>query len=132
MRPASGTWGSLAAAVIWWFLVPPVLWIQVALVAGVAGVGVWAAHQLEQLTGKNDPGLIVIDEVAGQWLALVGCGPVLWQFATGFFLFRLLDILKPGPIDRAQALPRGWGVMADDILAGAVTLVILSAIRLIV
>lgn len=100
--------------------------------AVISVVGLWAAHQLEQLTGKVDPSIIVIDEVAGQWLALVGCGPVLWQFAAGFFLFRLLDIFKPGPINRAQALPRGWGVMADDLLAGAVVLVILSALRWIV
>ena len=132
LRPGPGTWGSLAGAVIWWFLVPPVVWIQVALVAVVSGVGLWAAQQMEQHTGKNDPGIIVIDEVAGQWLALVGCGPVLWQFATGFVLFRLLDIFKPGPIYRAQSLPRGRGVMADDLLAGAVTLVILSALRWIV
>ncbi len=132
LRPGPGTWGSLAGAVIWWFLVPPVLWIHIALVVAVSIVGLWASHQIERLTGTNDPGIIVIDEVAGQWLALVGCGPVLWQFATGFVLFRLLDILKPGPINKVQAFPRGRGVMADDLLAGAITLVILSALRWIV
>ncbi|MEE9466440.1 MAG: phosphatidylglycerophosphatase A [Candidatus Neomarinimicrobiota bacterium] len=129
LRPGPGTWGSLTAAVLWWFLVPQVLWIQLLLIVALTGAGLWAAGHIEQLTADTDPGHIVIDEVAGQWLALVGCGPVLWQYATGFILFRLLDIFKPGPISRAQALPRGWGVMADDLLAGALTLLILSAVR---
>ena len=129
LRPAPGTWGSLAGALVWWFLVPPIPGIQLMLVVIAAGLGIWAGGYLERATMVTDPSIVVIDEVAGMWLALLGCGHVIWQFAVGFILFRLLDILKPGPIARAQSLPGGWGVVCDDLLAGGVTLAALIVLR---
>ncbi len=129
MRPGPGTWGSLVGAIVWWLLGPPLAGIQFLLVIMAAGLGIWAGGYLERTTGITDPSIVVIDEVAGMWLALLGCGPILWQFAAGFILFRLLDILKPGPIAWAQSLPRGWGIMADDLLAGGVTLAVLAVLR---
>ena len=101
------------------------------MVIVAAGLGIWAGSYLERSTGINDPSIIVIDEVAGMWVALLGCGPVLWQFAVAFILFRLLDILKPGPIGWTQSLPGGWGIMADDLLAGGITLAVLVVLRLL-
>ncbi len=129
MRPAPGTWGSLAGAIVWWLLGPPLVGIQLLLVIMAAGLGIWAGGYLERTTETTDPAIVVIDEVAGMWLALLGCGPVLWQFAAAFILFRSLDILKPGPIEWAQSLPRGWGIMADDLAAGGMTLAILVVLR---
>ncbi len=65
------------------------------------------------------------------WLALLGARQVWWYFLTAFLIFRLLDVLKPGPICRLQNLPGGWGIMLDDLAAGAVTLVVVSAIRML-
>ena len=55
-----------------------------------------------------------------------------WYFLTAFLIFRLMDVLKPGPINRLQNLPGGWGIMLDDLAAGAVTLIVMSAIRMLV
>ncbi len=127
---APGTYGSLAAAAVWWFFVPADnLAIQIFLVAAATAVGVWVAEIMEQSTGDKDPGWIVIDEVAGMWLALLGGVFSLWHFAIAFILFRLFDILKPGPINRLQGLRGGFGVMADDMAAGALALIIMILIR---
>jgi len=118
---APGTWGSLAALPFAWGL-----WTAggaVALTAGAAAAltaGIWAAGTLERAGGAKDPGHIVIDEVAGQWLTLaaVPADPLL--YGIGFVLFRIMDVLKPWPanwIDRNVS--GGAGVMLDDIAAGA-------------
>lgn len=66
----------------------------------------------------EDPSQTVIDELAGQWLALVAIPASPLAVLLSFILFRFFDILKPGLVDRAQRLPGGWGIMADDVLAG--------------
>jgi len=65
-------------------------------------------------------------------VALLGAWQVWWYFLTAFLIFRLMDVLKPGPINRLQNLPGGWGIMLDDLAAGAVTLIVMSAIRMLV
>jgi phosphatidylglycerophosphatase A len=125
MKPAPGTWGS-AAAIPFGLIIflaggVPALILATLL---VAGIGLWAAGQIERLTGAHDSKMIVIDEVAGQWLSLL---PALWIYGmeplpvlAGFALFRLFDILKPWPVSWAdQKIGGGLGVMLDDILAGA-------------
>jgi len=141
LRPAPGTWASLAALPIAWalhVLGGPVLLALAALVAFASG---WWATTLE-IKGKenNDPSEIVIDEVAGQWLALlpvsVGAAhagvtiTALWPgWVVAFVAFRLFDIWKPGPIGWADRRGDALGVMLDDILAGvaAALCVILGA-----
>lgn len=127
---APGTWGSLLAVALSEGL------FSLAGVAGVAAfaaastvLGVPVASRVAALKGRKDPSGIVIDEVAGQAIALAllhatlpaeAGEPLRWGLvALAFGLFRLFDIAKPGWIDRAQSLPGGWGVMADDLLAGA-------------
>jgi len=100
----------------------------------VTGLGVWAADATERIYGKKDDGRIVIDEVAGQLLTLA---PALaWAredaffpaLVTGFVLFRLFDITKPGPVRWAErGLPGGLGVMADDVVAGVLAAALLAA-----
>ncbi len=125
LRPAPGTWGSLAALLIGWGLLaldPLALYIA----AGVAtAAGIWAAGEYQRLSGRHDASEVVVDEVAGQWIALcalplIGLGPTPAGLAAAFLLFRLFDIWKPGPIGWAdRRLAGGLGVMADDVLAGA-------------
>ncbi len=84
------------------------------------GLGVVASNRLAPLWGK-DPQKIVIDEVAGMWIGLLGTGTGWFPLASSFLLFRFFDIVKPLGIRRAEHLPGGIGVMADDILAGLYT-----------
>jgi len=90
-------------------------------VFGVTMAGIWAASRAEKLFQRKDPGAIVVDEVAGQMIALLS-GPfwlhTSWSIVSAFLLFRLFDIWKPYPIRRLEGLESGLGVMADDIGAG--------------
>ena len=143
LRPASGTWGSLAAlpALYALHLAGGFALVALATVA-VFLAGWWATAAHVAVTGGTDPSEVVIDEVAGQWLALwpVSLGatmqgvPVeaLWPgWITGFIAFRLFDILKVWPANRADALHTPFGVMLDDIVAGlwaALSVVALAAL----
>ena len=118
---APGSWASLAAlpgaALLVW-LGGPVLVLGAA--AALFALGIWAADAYMQAVKVHDPPAIVIDEVVGQWitLALLPLDPLV--YALGFVLFRVLDVLKPWPanfIDRA--VTGGFGVMLDDVVAGA-------------
>jgi phosphatidylglycerophosphatase A len=91
------------------------------LVAGLVTLtGIWAASVTERLKGRKDPGVVVIDEVAGQLITFlyVPFGAGKWTLMAGFLLFRLFDIWKPYPIRRLEILESGLGIMADDVLAG--------------
>ena len=130
LRPAPGTWGSLAAlpaALLLCWLGGP--WLLVLGIVTVTALGLAAARAEIAATGDTDPGHVVIDEVAGQWIALApvafGAGimtvPVtaLWPgWIAAFALFRLFDILKPGPIGRADRRGDALGLMLDDVIAG--------------
>lgn len=98
------------------------------LVVALALAGVWAATRTERLLGRKDPGVVVIDEVAGQLMTFlfVPTGAGSWAIVVGFLAFRAFDIWKPYPIRRLEALESGLGIMADDLLAGAYACVIVS------
>jgi phosphatidylglycerophosphatase A len=86
-------------------------------------VGIPAATIVAREAGREDPGFVVIDEVAGQWIALIAVRPD-WRHALfALLLFRLFDIWKPWPIRKLEALPDGTGIMLDDVAAGALALV---------
>ena len=91
--------------------------------------GIWAGGRIERLSGQRDPGLIVIDEVAGMMLSVLILPRTLGVLIPAFFCFRALDIFKPFPAGQAQSLPGGLGVMVDDLVAGAYTLLLLTASR---
>ena len=127
---APGTWGSLVAIpfahLVAFF---SGAWGLGAFALGIAVIGVHAAGETARLRGVGDPPEIVVDEVAGQSIALlpvyalVPAGATLLRIGavlSAFLVFRVLDVWKPGPIGALQRLPRGWGIMADDVLAGAV------------
>ncbi len=129
----SGTAGSFAALALWLVLAPaePTLLFQLILILSTIVLGLIATTTLlrhRATQGKtdrkaHDPGIVVIDEWAGQFIALSSVAPHQLEFAVvSFIFFRLFDILKPGPIGTAEKLPGAWGIMSDDLLAGAAAL----------
>ena len=136
-KPGPGTWGSVAAVLIWaWAGMGLHLSTQnllIALVAGIAAsiaAGVPAATIVERESGRQDPGFVVIDEVAGQWIALLW-SPLDWRHGLiALILFRLFDIAKPFPVRRLERLPEGWGIIFDDVAAGLYALGVASLLRL--
>jgi phosphatidylglycerophosphatase A len=131
LRPGPGTWGSLAAGLLWWALAAnlPTPWqvpTILALIVGATVIGIPAATLEARGCGKKDPPHIVIDEVAGQLVTLIAC-PILWKpLLAGFILFRAFDIVKPFPIRRLENLPEGTGIMLDDLGAGIYGLIVLQ------
>ena len=133
---APGTWGALAAVILAWF-------IQTgfgedgtaALLIGTIAVffiGWWAADQYERRNDGDDPGEVVIDEVAGQWLACLFLPPVIWLYVAAFVLFRMFDIFKPWPVDHLDKHGSGGlGIMQDDRAAGLYVLIILQLLLLV-
>ena len=118
---APGTWGSLAAIVAApWLFLPLPLWGRAAVLLAVFAGGVWACSRAEKVLGKKDPGCVIIDELFGQWLALLLFSAMpIWYLGLAFGLFRFFDILKPWPVKWAEtAFPGGLGVMMDDGVAG--------------
>ena len=119
---APGTAGSAAAIVIalaiehfggW----PPAAFAALAMV--VSAPGIWAAGETARHAGIEDPQFVVVDEVVGQWLALAGARVLNWKaWVAAFVLFRLFDIWKPFPVRQLERLPGGWGIVADDLMAG--------------
>ncbi|NDV20175.1 phosphatidylglycerophosphatase A [Pseudodesulfovibrio sp. JC047] len=131
---APGTWGSLAAIVAapWLFVSLP-LWGRCLTLAVVLLVGIWACARAEIVFDKKDPGCVIIDELFGQWLALLFFqGLPIWYLAVAFALFRFFDILKPWPVNWAErTFPGGLGVMLDDGVAGLYAMAGLHLIHLI-
>lgn len=131
LRPGPGTWGSLAAAMLWWLLashIPPSARVPIILmlIVVVTAIGIPAATLEARGCGKKDPQHVVIDEVAGQLVTLISC-PILWKpLLVGFILFRAFDIVKPQPIRSLEKLPEGTGIVVDDVGAGICGLVILQ------
>ena len=130
---APGTWGSAAVLAIYllyaWFGQPSAMTLTVAmgaLAAWSSVVCVLYGSQAEELWGKKDPGHCTIDEWAGQavtllWLPVIprlGFGGMAGIGCAGFVVFRIFDIIKPPPARLAERLPQGWGVLADDLIAG--------------
>ncbi len=92
-------------------------------------VGVWSTGVYAAATGGDDPSECVIDEVAGQWLACA-VAPLSWLgFGLAFLLFRVFDISKLWPVSAGERLPGGWGIMTDDMIAGALAAAIIAALR---
>lgn len=136
-KPGPGTWGSVAAMLLWAAeslsmhtsartqCFGLLIWIAVAIALGVP-----AATIVERESGRTDPGFVVIDEVIGQWIALLGY-PFDWRHGLiALALFRIFDITKPFPVRRLERLPGGWGIVFDDVAAGLYALGVASLIRI--
>jgi phosphatidylglycerophosphatase A len=103
--------------------------ILLASIIFVIALGVPAATIAERASGRHDPGFIVIDEVAGQGIALLFCPPDWRHGLIALLLFRLFDIVKPFPVRSLERLPAGWGIVFDDVAAGLYALVVSSVVR---
>jgi phosphatidylglycerophosphatase A len=123
LRPGPGTWGSAATVLLWAGLayeLPVSLRTPVAisLAVLVTLIGIPAATKVVRGSRTKDPQFVVIDEVAGQLVALIAV-PLAWKsFLAGFIFFRAFDIVKPPPVRQLEALPEGAGIVLDDVAAG--------------
>lgn len=124
---APGTWGSLFTLPVAWLIASRFGGESLLIAAAIALlVGLWASARYLQTSKSKDPGTIVIDETAGQFLALAFVPVDIWWYLAGFVLFRIADIVKPWPASWAdRALPGAWGVMTDDIFAALYPMAIL-------
>ena len=115
---APGTAGSALGVALFWLASPWPLAAQVAATVALFFAGVAASDRLATILGKKDPGRAVIDEVAGMWVSLLMV-PFGWRTAlVAFVAFRVMDTLKPWPARQMEGLRGGWGIMADDMMAG--------------
>ncbi len=117
-RVAPGTAGSAVGLLLFVPLSWASLPAQVGACIALFFVGVCAASHVARRVGLEDPGIVVVDEVLGMWVSIIGLPLTPVVALLGFLLFRVLDILKPYPADALEHLPRGWGIMADDVAAG--------------
>jgi phosphatidylglycerophosphatase A len=98
----------------------------IALAAFITLIGIPAATRVARVAGNKDPQFVVIDEVAGQLIALIAV-PLAWKtFLAGFILFRVFDIVKPPPVRQLERLPEGVGIVLDDVAAGLYALAIMQ------
>ncbi len=129
LKPGPGTYGSIAATLVWFLMARHVSqhtlpWITLAMAAAATAIGIPAATRVALESGRKDPQIVVIDEVAGQWLALTLCLPQMPFAVLGLIAFRVFDIWKPWPIRRLERLPEGTGIVVDDLAAGVYALIL--------
>ncbi|MHC4379494.1 MAG: phosphatidylglycerophosphatase A family protein [Planctomycetota bacterium] len=131
---ASGTFGTLGgiaiAALVGWTWPENYLILLILLTVVMSFLGALSGKWAERRYGRKDPGEFVLDEVVGYLVAAMWIGFPGWtHLILAFFLFRLTDIVKPWPARRLEKLPGGWGIVVDDLVAGAYALGILVGIR---
>ena len=130
LKPGPGTWGSLATVIVWRLTSSRIpvanrAWATIVAAAAVTIIGIPAATRVARSSGLEDPQFVVIDEVAGQLVALIAV-PLAWKtFLAGLILFRVFDIWKPFPIRRLERLPDGTGIVVDDLGAGLYALAVM-------
>ena len=140
---APGTWGSLAAIPFaYLFSIYTCPYAQLFGITVLFFIGIWASDKIEESAQIKDPGFIVVDEVVGQWMALLPL-PFLYTIidnnsfylysvliaVAGFLAFRLFDIWKPWPVNYADKnIPGGYGIMFDDVIAGMYALIVTSVL----
>jgi phosphatidylglycerophosphatase A len=140
LKPGPGTYGSISAVLLWYAAAhilhpsPVALAIGTAITAILATlIGIPAATIVARESGREDPGHVVIDEVAGQLIALIAI-PLdshTWRHAAlSLLLFRLFDIVKPPPIRQLERLPAGTGIMLDDVAAGLFALAVAQLLHI--
>ncbi len=138
IKPAPGTWGSLAGLVIGYGLLklPQSFWILLIFIAATTLLSVFAINQIERKTGIHDAPEIVIDEFAGMWLSLLPLaftGFGYMELASAFILFRFYDIIKPWPIGWLdKKVSGGFGVMVDDLVAGIFAAATFYAVKMFI
>ena len=135
LKPGPGTYASVATVALWLaaaFLLHHntlhLLFATLIALALSSAIGIPAATRVALESGRKDPGFVVIDEVAGQLVALIAVRPDWPHALLALLLFRFFDILKPPPIRRLESLPRGTGIVVDDLGAGIYALIVVQLI----
>lgn len=130
---APGTWGSAGGLFIWWLTLPMGRGLQALLLILAAVPAALTCGACARRTGREDPSFVVLDEVLGMYLALLFLNPSLAWVATAFLLFRLLDIFKPWPVSLMERrFTGGAAILLDDLLAGAITGLILIILQILI
>ena len=131
LHPGPGSWGSAATIALWWLIGSRIpvgfqpLWTAVLALLVIA-IGIPAATRVARAASLKDPQFVVIDEVAGQLIALIAV-PITWKcLLVGFILFRGFDIVKPPPVRMLERLPEGFGIVIDDVGAGLYALLVMQ------
>ena len=128
---APGTWGSAFAILLWWMLLKDLnAYVFGVIIIIFLLIGIVVSNIIIDQSGNHDPSYIIIDELVGQWLALLFLPEGFFNIAIAFILFRFFDIIKPWPIRLIEKLPKGLGVMSDDLTAGLITLVLIQVINI--
>ena len=127
---APGSWASLAAVILWLNIFNNLNYLLLPIISVILFfIGTYFSHLALKTTNKKDPSFIVVDEWVGQWITFSFL-PVNYTIAIlGFLLFRFFDISKVGPVKFFEKLPGAWGVMADDIFAGILSMISLLLIQ---
>ena len=115
---APGTVGSAMGVLLFWPMASAAWPWQAAASAILFVVGSLAAARVARRMNRKDPGVVVVDEVVGQWVTLIALPFTPVTAGLGFVLFRVMDIVKPWPARDLERVPGGWGIMADDVAAG--------------
>ena len=131
LKPGPGTYGSVAGALLWYAAAhtfhPTFLTLAIGTTVAaivITLIGIPASTLVARESGREDPGFVVVDEVAGQLIALIAIRPDWKHAVLSLILFRLFDIFKPWPIRKFEALPEGTGIMLDDVAAGVLALIV--------
>jgi len=126
---APGTWGSLVGLVLFFLLHNLNLEMYLGVVAGIFLIGTFAAGEAEKIMDRQDPGLVVIDEIVGILITMIAIPATPLAMVLGFIIFRIFDIFKPFPVGFVdQRLHGGLGIMLDDIVAGLYSLIVLQLV----
>jgi phosphatidylglycerophosphatase A len=127
---APGTMGTIGAIPLYLLVVRGGRAGVAAAALAVTAIGIWAATAVARDLGKKDPQIVVVDEVAGMLVTMLPMADVSWRaILCGFLLFRLFDVTKPWPARRFEALPDGWGIVMDDVVAGAFGACVMVGLR---
>jgi len=128
MPLAPGTWASMVTMLTFYFIYPTLesFWAKIISLIIIFLIGIPAAGYAERYFQKKDPGQCVIDEVAGQMVCLILIPYSFSYYLAAFFIFRFFDIIKPFPIRLIEKFPHGFGIMADDIIAGLYTVALIK------
>lgn len=136
LKPGPGTWASVATALLWFFAARAAHLSTVELTLAtvvtavtVTFIGIPAGTVVADESGREDPGHVVIDEVAGQLIALIACRVNFLHVMLAIALFRIFDIVKPWPARQLERLHGGTGIMLDDVAAGLYALIIMLAVQ---
>jgi len=128
---APGTAGSAVGLLLFWPLHGVAVSWQIAATVVVFFAGTAAASQVADRIGLKDPGIVVVDEIVGMWVTLLFLPLTAVTAVAGFFLFRVMDVFKPWPARDFEALPKGWGIMADDVMAGVYANLLVRVVLLV-